>query len=207
MSPGVAAQGWTDRNPVTLPANRSWELQAAAWPSHSQTHTEPLAQGLSSGCRSEAGSRCCRSATSKLNPAHSPRVRNFTSKPKRWPAFSFLMHLGTTTCITELGDPARARPAHTCQQSPLLSILYALLGKLAPTGTGFATDLDACPMFSPLRLPAEHPSLCCDQQSLLPSTAMNWAFQHFAVCGCRLGAAPQSHSRLIGVLPISNPKP
>jgi hypothetical protein len=128
-------------------------------------------------------------------------------KPKRWPAFSFLTHLGTAMCITELGDPARARPEHTCQQSPLLSILYALLGKLAPTGTGFATHLDACPTCNPTRLSAEHPSLCCDQQSLLPSTAMKLAFQRFAVSGCRLRAAPQSHSRLIGVLPISNPKP
>jgi hypothetical protein len=49
-------------------------------------------------------------------------------------------------------------------------------------------------------------SRACAATSKAYSTAMKRAFQHFAVSSCRLGAAPQPHRLLMGVLPISDPK-
>jgi hypothetical protein len=102
------------------------KMPSYAWPGAIQVSKAWLARGTS-GVRQLV-------VHNQLHRCHCTRsiLGNFTSKPKRWRARSFSMHVGTTVCITELGDPARARPAQTCQQSPLLSILYALLGKWPP---------------------------------------------------------------------------
>jgi hypothetical protein len=68
--------------------------------------------------------------------------------------------------------------------------------------------LQPVPHGSQDRQTPEQPSLCCDQQNLLPSTAIKQAWQHFAVSSCRLGAAPQRRQGFdMGVLPICNAKP